>query len=258
MATIKAFKTAPTQITNVYTYTFTEKDIRRSDGYRLVISRGVLIPAFFVDVHRVLYACNLIRSGLTVEAQSVARGPRSRVKPTVVEDGVDIAALSDVVEMIEKELNIITGDGAAWQQPTFRFRAYADRISHLLNDLHSGNWYGSPNPKRTQGVASIETIGDRLFGLLLDLFWEMDNTISTDVHASESMPQDNSAAAGTETSPSRKRAAPSGKGPHALTVLASEEELEEELGGLMGKDDLTGVSELREFDGDFDRYSEPL
>ena len=31
---IKAFKTAPATIVSTYTYTFTERDIRRPDGYR--------------------------------------------------------------------------------------------------------------------------------------------------------------------------------------------------------------------------------
>ena len=71
---IKAFKTAPATIVNTYTYTFTERDIRRPDGYRLVISRGKIVPDQFTTIHRMLYAVDIIRSGLTPEAQSVQRG----------------------------------------------------------------------------------------------------------------------------------------------------------------------------------------
>ena len=50
---IKAFKTAPATIVN--TYTFTERDIRRPDGYRLVISRGKIVPDQFTAIHRMLW-----------------------------------------------------------------------------------------------------------------------------------------------------------------------------------------------------------
>lgn len=45
--------------------------------------------------------------------------------------------------------------------------------------------------------------------------------------------------------------------PRALAVLASEDEIEEELGGLMDTDDLSNMNGLTEYDGDFDRFSEP-
>ena len=37
----------------------------------------------------------------------------------------------------------------------------------------------------------------------------------------------------------------------------SEDEIEEELGGLMDTDDLGNMNGLTEYDGDFDRFSEP-
>ena len=45
--------------------------------------------------------------------------------------------------------------------------------------------------------------------------------------------------------------------PRTLAVLASEDEIDEELGGLMDTDDLSNMNGLTEYDGDFDHFSEP-
>ena len=246
-STIKAFKTAQAQVTNAYTYTFTEKDIRRSDGYRLVVSRGRIASDRFADIHRLIYACDLVRSGLTVEAQSVARGPRSRVKAVVLEEGVELVSLGSAVETIYKELDIITNN--SWQSPAFRFRSHSNRISSLLSDLRDGNWYGNPNAKRAQGVSNIETAGDKLYGLLLDLLWELDNTSSMLVAQEADLPVQTTPAPKKKTAVQKLR---------AISALASREEVEEELGSLMHQEILSELPDLREFDSDFQRYSEPL
>ena len=258
---IKAFKTVPATITNTYSYTFTERDIRRSDGYRLVISRGNIVPDQFTAIHRMLYAVNIIRSGLTPEAQSVQRGPRSKVKTAPVEEGTELVPLHSAVGMLETQLEAITNAWAAtapeasesadiplWRSPGFRFRAHADRIAPLLDDLKRGNWYGNPDATRTTGVSSIEVIGDRLFGLLLDLVWEMDNA----THVS-TVPAAADTAAPAPAVPKKTAMTR----PHAVAVLASEDEIEEELGGLMGTDSLDDMKGLTEYNGDFDRFSEP-
>ena len=161
MSTIPAFKTPPTAVKNVYTYTFTEQNIRRSDGYLLVVSAGAIMPQNFTVVHRLLYGIQLISSGATIEAQAVEHTKWSKVKARPITD--EPVSLNAVIAMVERQLDLI----APWRQEAFHFRSLANRISDLLD----GHYFGTGR----QGAARIETIGERLYGLTVDLLWALDN-----------------------------------------------------------------------------------